>query len=166
HEYQAFWKEYCCKLFKRKPQQSNKCKDSPRSQGQRHNKDKNDINNIKDGKKSVVFIERQYEKVQIRDRTGSSLKKTTFGKRVSDKSSKFYRTIIQRRQGFKPQDYNDGLKDRIQKRISNLQTWAKKSTLLIQIAERILHMQIFLKCLRTTDLSIKWFIKEKFLDRL
>ncbi|KAA6360295.1 MAG: hypothetical protein EZS28_044177, partial [Streblomastix strix] len=33
HEYQAFWKEYCYNLFKRKPLQSDMTKDSPRTPG-------------------------------------------------------------------------------------------------------------------------------------
>ncbi|KAA6395771.1 MAG: hypothetical protein EZS28_008703 [Streblomastix strix] len=42
HEYQAFWKEYCYKLFKRRPQQSDMRKDTPSSPFMRHDNDKND----------------------------------------------------------------------------------------------------------------------------
>ncbi|KAA6366384.1 MAG: hypothetical protein EZS28_038089, partial [Streblomastix strix] len=61
HEYQAFWKEYCYKLFKRKPQQSDMRKDSPRSPGRRHDNDKNDRRNRRDGKTTLAFMEAQAE---------------------------------------------------------------------------------------------------------
>ncbi|KAA6368261.1 MAG: hypothetical protein EZS28_036212, partial [Streblomastix strix] len=62
HEYQAFWKEYCYKLLERKQQQYDMRKDSPRSPGSRHDKDKNDRNNRSDGKASLAFIEQQFDK--------------------------------------------------------------------------------------------------------
>ncbi|KAA6402059.1 MAG: hypothetical protein EZS28_002424 [Streblomastix strix] len=62
HEYQAFWKEYCYKLFKRKPQQSDMRKYSPRSPVRRHDKDKNDRNNRRDGKTSQAILEAQFDK--------------------------------------------------------------------------------------------------------
>ncbi|KAA6373224.1 MAG: hypothetical protein EZS28_031250, partial [Streblomastix strix] len=61
HEYQAFWKEYCYKLFKRKPQQSDMSKDSPRPPGRRHDNDKNDRRNRRDGKTSLAFMEAQFD---------------------------------------------------------------------------------------------------------
>ncbi|KAA6368521.1 MAG: hypothetical protein EZS28_035953 [Streblomastix strix] len=61
-EFQVSWKEYCCMLFKRKPQQSDMMKDSPRSQGRRHDKDKNDRRNRRDGKSSLAFMEQQFDK--------------------------------------------------------------------------------------------------------
>ncbi|KAA6387880.1 MAG: hypothetical protein EZS28_016596 [Streblomastix strix] len=62
HEYQAFWKEYRYKLFKRKPQQSDMRKDSPRSPGRRHDKDKKDRNNRRDGKTTLAFMEAQFDR--------------------------------------------------------------------------------------------------------
>ncbi|KAA6367370.1 MAG: hypothetical protein EZS28_037103, partial [Streblomastix strix] len=62
HEYQAFWKEYCYKLFKRKPQQSDMRKDSPRSPGRRPDKDKKDRNNRRDGNTTLAFMETQFDK--------------------------------------------------------------------------------------------------------
>ncbi|KAA6365189.1 MAG: hypothetical protein EZS28_039283, partial [Streblomastix strix] len=62
HKYQAFWKEYFYKLFKRKLQQSDMRKNSPRSPGRRHNKDKNDRGNRRDGKTTLAFIEAQFDK--------------------------------------------------------------------------------------------------------
>ncbi|KAA6309390.1 MAG: hypothetical protein EZS28_056521, partial [Streblomastix strix] len=104
HEYQAFWKEYCYELFKRTLQQSDMRKDSPRSPARRHDNVKNDRRNRRDGKTLLAI----------------------FDKRTTDKSPKFHRIIIQRRLGFKPQDYSDKLKDRTQEGISFLLTWAQK----------------------------------------
>ncbi|KAA6356781.1 MAG: hypothetical protein EZS28_047693, partial [Streblomastix strix] len=62
HEYQAFQKEYCYKLFKRKPQQSDMRKDSPRSPGRRHDNDKNDRKNRRHGKTSLALMQTQFDK--------------------------------------------------------------------------------------------------------
>ncbi|KAA6395762.1 MAG: hypothetical protein EZS28_008708 [Streblomastix strix] len=62
HEYQAFWKEDCYKLIKRKPQQSDMRKDSPRSPGRYHDKDKNEGNNRRNGKTSLILMEQQFVK--------------------------------------------------------------------------------------------------------
>ncbi|KAA6364703.1 MAG: hypothetical protein EZS28_039770, partial [Streblomastix strix] len=62
HEYQAFWKEYCYKLFERKTQQSEMRKDSPRSPGRRYDNDKNDKRNRRDSKTSLAFMEAQFDK--------------------------------------------------------------------------------------------------------
>ncbi|KAA6352681.1 MAG: hypothetical protein EZS28_051792, partial [Streblomastix strix] len=62
HEYQSLWKEYCYKLFKRKPQQSDMRKDSPRSPGRRYGNDKNDRRNRRDGKTSLTFMQAQFDK--------------------------------------------------------------------------------------------------------
>ncbi|KAA6397099.1 MAG: hypothetical protein EZS28_007367 [Streblomastix strix] len=51
---------------------------------------------------------------------------------------KFYRSIIQRRQGFKPLDYRDRLKDITQEGISNLLSWAQKGSQLIKMDKQIL----------------------------
>ncbi|KAA6372364.1 MAG: hypothetical protein EZS28_032109 [Streblomastix strix] len=64
HEHQAFWKEYCYKIFKRKPQQSDMRKDSPRSPGRGHDKDKNERNNRRDGKISLAFMEQRFNKAE------------------------------------------------------------------------------------------------------
>ncbi|KAA6370026.1 MAG: hypothetical protein EZS28_034448 [Streblomastix strix] len=61
-EFQAFWKEYCHKLLKRKPQQFEMRKDSPRSPGRRHENDRNDKNNRRDGKTSLAFKKQQFDK--------------------------------------------------------------------------------------------------------
>ncbi|KAA6401073.1 MAG: hypothetical protein EZS28_003394 [Streblomastix strix] len=54
--------EYCYKLLERKQQQSDMRKNSPRSPGRRHDKDKNDRNNRSDGKTLLVFMEQQFDK--------------------------------------------------------------------------------------------------------
>ncbi|KAA6357810.1 MAG: hypothetical protein EZS28_046661 [Streblomastix strix] len=87
--------------------------------------------------------------VQIRNRTGSNLEKAIFGKRVTDKSSDIFRKVVQRRQGFKPQDYNDILKNRTQEGISNLKRQIQKDSLQIQTAEHKLLMSMLLKQLET-----------------
>ncbi|KAA6361495.1 MAG: hypothetical protein EZS28_042978, partial [Streblomastix strix] len=62
HEFQAFWKEYCYKFFKRKPQQFDMRKDSPHSPGRRHDNDKSDRRNRRDGKTSMTFMKAQFDK--------------------------------------------------------------------------------------------------------
>ncbi|KAA6360296.1 MAG: hypothetical protein EZS28_044178 [Streblomastix strix] len=84
-------------------------------------------------------------------------------KRATDWRFKFYRTIIQQRQGFKPYDYRDKLKDRTQEGIPNLFIWAQKDIQLMQIAEHKLRMLILLKWLKTNRFSYQVIYKEEVL---
>ncbi|KAA6369142.1 MAG: hypothetical protein EZS28_035329, partial [Streblomastix strix] len=112
------------------------------------------------------IIETLEVEVQIRKRTRSNLERTIFETRVTDKSSKFQRSITQQIQGFKLLGYNNKPKHRIQEKTSNILTRDQRDSQLIQIAQRKFDMLILLKWLKTNRSFYQAVYKGEVLGRI